>query len=78
MKNKIYFVNLNIIEEKVKTIFEMPEEIGFIDRFGLLSGLRKQEIRTLNNKRFVIVDIGDCHSLHKIDSRNQRLTILTI
>jgi hypothetical protein len=44
MKDKIYLVSPNFIEEKVKKIFEMPGEIGFIDRFGLLSDLREQEI----------------------------------
>ena len=43
MKDKIYLVSPNFIEEKVKKIFEMPGEIGFIARFGLLSGLREQE-----------------------------------
>jgi hypothetical protein len=46
MKDKIYLVspNFNFIEEKIIKIFEMPGEIGFIARFGLLSGLREQEI----------------------------------
>ena len=30
MKDKIYLVSPNFIEEKVKKIFEMPGEIGFI------------------------------------------------
>jgi hypothetical protein len=41
MKDKIYLVSPNFIEEKVKKIFEMPENIGFIARFGLLCGLRE-------------------------------------
>jgi len=32
MKDKIYLVSPNFIEEKVKKIFEMPGEIGFITR----------------------------------------------
>jgi len=43
MKDKIYLVGSNFIEEKVKKIFEMPGDIGFIAQFGLLSGLREQE-----------------------------------
>jgi hypothetical protein len=41
MKDKIYLVSLDFIEEKEKKIFEMHGEIGFIARFGLLSGLRE-------------------------------------
>ena len=41
MKDKIYLISPNFIEEKVKRIFEMHREIGFIARFGLLSGLRE-------------------------------------
>jgi hypothetical protein len=52
MKEKIYLVIPNFIEEKIKKIFEFPEEIGFIDIFGLFSGLREQEIITLKNKDF--------------------------
>ena len=42
MKDKIYLVSPNFIEEKVKRIFEMHGDIGFIARFGLLSNLREQ------------------------------------
>jgi hypothetical protein len=38
MKDKIYLVSPNFIGEKVKKIFETPENIGFIAQFGLLSG----------------------------------------
>ncbi len=40
MKDHIHLVSPQFIEEKVKKIFEMPREIGFIARLGLLSGLR--------------------------------------
>jgi len=50
MKDKIYLVSPNFIEEKVKKIFDMPSEIGFIARFGLLSGLREQEIIYIQEK----------------------------
>jgi hypothetical protein len=38
----MFQVRSNFIEEKIKKIFEMPSEIGFIARFGLLSGLKEQ------------------------------------
>jgi hypothetical protein len=40
MKEKIYLVCPNFIEEKLKKILDMPGDIGFIARLGLLSGLR--------------------------------------
>jgi hypothetical protein len=44
MKDHIYLVNPQLIEEKVKKIMMLPGEIGFIARLGLLLGLREQEI----------------------------------
>jgi hypothetical protein len=44
MKDKTYRVSPNFIEEKIKKILEMPGEIEFIARVGLLFGLREQEI----------------------------------
>ena len=36
MKDKIYLVSPNFIEEKVKKIFEMPGEIGFIAQIRII------------------------------------------
>ena len=78
MKDKIYLVSPNFIEEKVKKIFEMHGEIGFIARFGLLSGLREQEILYIKEKEVCGNGYGcDCDSLHKVDCRNG-LTIIAI
>ena len=55
MKDKIYLVSPNFIEEKVKKIFEMPGEIGFIARIGLLSGLREQEIIYIKEKEIFVM-----------------------
>ena len=78
MKDKIYLVSPNFIEEKVKKIFEMPGEIGFIARFGLLSGLREQEIIYIKEKEICNNGYGcNCDSLHKVDCRNG-LTIIAI
>jgi hypothetical protein len=49
MKDKIYLVSPNLIEAKIK-IFEMLGDIDFIARFGLLSGLREQEIIYIKEK----------------------------
>ena len=78
MKDKIYLVSPNFIEEKIKKIFEMPGEIGFIAKFGLLSGLREQEIIYIKEKEICSDGYGcDCASLHKVDCRNG-LTIIAI
>ena len=43
-------VSPNFIEEKVKKIFEIPGELGFTTRIGLLTGLREQEIIYIKEK----------------------------
>ena len=41
----ICFILMNLgIEQKIKKIFEMPRNVGFIARFGLLSGLKDEII----------------------------------
>jgi len=78
MKDKIYLVSPNFIEEKVKKIFEMPGEIGFIARIGLLSGLREQEIIYIKEKKICDNGYGcDCERLHKVECKNG-LTIIAI
>jgi hypothetical protein len=44
MKDRIYIVSPQFIEDKVKKIFDLPGEIGFTARVGLLTGLREQEL----------------------------------
>jgi hypothetical protein len=44
MKDHIYLVSPQFIEEKVKRIITLPGgQIGFTTRLGLLSGLREEE-----------------------------------
>jgi hypothetical protein len=76
MKDKIYLVSPNFIEEKVKMIFETPGEIGFIAKFGLLSGLREQEIIYIKEKEICNNGYGcDCDSLHIVDCKNGLIII---
>ena len=78
MKDKIYLVSPNFIEEKVIKIFDMPGDIGFIAQFGLLSGLREQEIIYIKEKEICNNGYGcDYDRLHKVDCRN-KLTIIAI
>jgi hypothetical protein len=56
----------------------MPDEIDFIARFGLLCGLREQEIIYIKEKKICSNGYGcDCDSLHKVNCRNG-LTIIAI
>ena len=41
---KLYIVDDNYLENKLKLIFEMNGDIGLIVKFGLFSGLREDEI----------------------------------
>ena len=43
MKDHTQLVTPQFIEEKVKKIAMLAGEIGFVARFGLLPGLRKQD-----------------------------------
>jgi intergrase/recombinase len=78
MKDHIYLVSPQFIEEKVKKILEMPGEIGFTARVGLLSGLREQELVYIKEK--AICDDGygcDCEKLHVVNCKNA-MTIIAI
>ena len=56
----------------------MPGEIGFIARFGLLCGLREQEIIYIKEKEICSNGYGcECDNLHKVKCRNG-LTIIAI
>lgn len=44
MKDRIYLVSPNFVEEKVNKIMAMPGDIGYTCKLGLLCGLREQEI----------------------------------
>ncbi|HEX5978873.1 MAG TPA: hypothetical protein VFY68_16435, partial [Nitrososphaeraceae archaeon] len=71
-------VSPQFIEEKIKKIFEMPGEIGFNARLGLLSGLREQELIYIKEK--AICDDGygcDCDKLHLVNCKNG-MTIIAI
>jgi hypothetical protein len=50
MKDKIYLVNPNYIQTKLKALLSIPGEIGFIVRIGLLTGLREEELYYIHDK----------------------------
>ena len=76
MKDHIYLVSPQFIEEKVKKIFEIPDEVGFT--LLLLSGLREQELVYIKEKEVCNYGYGcDCEKLHVVDCRNG-MTIVAI
>lgn len=78
MKDHIYLVSPQFIEEKVKKIFEMPGDIGFIARLGLLSGLREQELVYIKEKAICNDGYGcDCDKLHLVNCKNL-MTVVAI
>jgi hypothetical protein len=79
MKDHIYLVSPQFIEEKVKKIITLPGEIGFIARLGLLSGLREQELIYIKEKQVCNNGYGcDCEKLHTVDCKRNEMTIIAI
>ena len=76
MKDKIYLVSPNFIEDKIKKIFEVPGELGFTIRIGLLTGLREQEIIYIKEKPICNDGYGcDCEKLHIVNCKNGMIVI---
>jgi len=79
MKDHIYLVSPQFIEEKVKKIIMLPGEIGFIARLGLLSGLREQELIYIKEKQVCNDGYGcDCEKLHLVNCKRNEMTIIAI
>jgi intergrase/recombinase len=78
MKDHIYLVSPQFIEEKVKKIITLPGEIGFTARLGLLSGLREQELVYIKERAICNDGYGcDCEKLHVVNCKNG-MTIIAI
>ncbi|HET7390290.1 MAG TPA: integrase [Nitrososphaeraceae archaeon] len=79
MKDLIYLVSPQFIEEKVNKIIALPGEIGFIARLGLLSGLREQELIYIKEKQICNNGYGcDCDKLHTVNCNKNEMTIIAI
>jgi tetratricopeptide (TPR) repeat protein len=78
MKDRIYLVSPQFVEEKVKKVFDLPGEIGFTSRLGLVTGLREQELLYIKEKP--VCSNGhdcDCENLHLVSCENG-MTIIAI
>jgi hypothetical protein len=76
--DRIYLFSPQFVEEKVKKIFDLPGEIGFTSRLGLVTGLREQELLYIKEKPICNDGDGcDCEKLHLVSCKNA-MTIIAI
>jgi intergrase/recombinase len=68
---KLYIVDDNYLENKLKMVFEMNGEIGLIVKFGLFSGLREDELIYVYGKPICTNLSGCvCEKLHVLEKPN--------
>ena len=64
---------------KLKRYWNIPGEIGFTVRLGLLTGLREQEIIYIKEKPICINAYGcDCEKLHVVDCNDSGMSVIAI
>ncbi|MDQ6723477.1 MAG: hypothetical protein M3Z01_04340, partial [Thermoproteota archaeon] len=74
---KLYIVDDNYLENKLKLLFEMNGDIGLIVKFGLFSGLREDEMVYVYNKTLCNNLSGcTCERLHVLDKPNGTSIVL--
>jgi hypothetical protein len=79
MKDRIYLVSPNFVEEKVNKIMTIPGEIGYTCKLGLLCGLREGEILYIREKPVCDQAYGcDCEKLHVVNCKNNDMTVIAI
>jgi intergrase/recombinase len=79
MKDRIYLVSPQFVEEKVNKIMSIPGDIGFTCKLGLLCGLREQEILYIREKPTCNQAYGcDCEKLHVVDCKTNGITVIAI
>jgi intergrase/recombinase len=74
---KLYIVDNNYLEEKLKTLLEIQGEIGLIVKMGLYSGLREEELVYVH-KRPMCSNLAacGCDKLHVVDKPNGTSVVL--
>ena len=79
MKDRIYLVSPQFVEEKINKIMSISGEIGFTCRLGLFCGLREQEILYIREKPICIQAYGcDCEKLHVVNCNSNGMTVIAI
>jgi hypothetical protein len=79
MKDRIYLVSPNFVEEKVNKIMTIPGDIGYTCKLGLLCGLREQEILYIREEPVCNQAYGcDCEKLHVVSCENNDMTVIAI
>jgi intergrase/recombinase len=74
---KLYIVDDNYLENKLKLLFEMNGDMGLIVKFGLFSGLREDEMVHVYNKTLCNNLSGCvCEKLHVLDKPNGTSIVL--
>jgi intergrase/recombinase len=78
MKDRVYLVNPNYLQDKINVIIAIPGEIGFTIKMGMFTGLREEELYYIHNKDICRNELGcKCDSLHPI-SMDNGITIVGI
>ena len=79
MKDRIYLVSPQFVEENVNKIMAIPGDIGYTCKLGLLCGLREQEILYIREKATCNQAYGcDCEKLHVVDCKSNGMTVIAI
>jgi intergrase/recombinase len=75
--SRLYIVDDNYLEEKLRVLFQLQGEIGLIVRFAMFSGLREDELAYIHRKD-VCSNLGgcSCERLHVIEKPNGLSIIL--
>jgi intergrase/recombinase len=74
---KLYIVDDNYLENKLRLLFEMNGDIGLIVKFGLFSGLREDEMVYTYNKILCENLSGcACEKLHVLEKQNGTSIVL--
>jgi intergrase/recombinase len=75
---RIYIVDDNYVDEKVRLLMAIPGDIGLTVKVGLFSGLREEEIVYIHDQE-VCNNMGgcDCHKLH-IHHKSNGMTIVVV
>jgi hypothetical protein len=79
MKDRIYLVSPQFVQEKVSKIMAIPGDIGYTCKLGLLCGLRELEILYIREKPICVQAYGsDCERLHVVDCKSNGMTVIAI